>query len=92
MFLMPSPWLVTLLLMFNFSSSSLSSYMPVALFERYFLLIIFPSTILASGLVAKLIFGGVDRLEGEVQRERRFWGLLLAIALFMVVGILPKPL
>ena len=89
-FLVPSLWLVTLLLMFNFSSSSASSYMPVALFERYFYLIIFPSAILVSGFVVKLMFGSADPVQSEVQRERRFWGSLLAVALFVMGGYLTQ--
>jgi len=85
-FLIPSLWLVTLLLMFNFASSSLSSYMPLALFHRYFYLIIFPSIVLASGLIAKLVFEGVGTSQDEVQKERRFWGVLVAIALLLMGG------
>jgi 4-amino-4-deoxy-L-arabinose transferase-like glycosyltransferase len=82
-FLVPSLWLVGLLLMFNFSSTSVSSYMPAPLFHRYFYMIIFPSVVLAAGFVAKL----VERAEGdphEAWRERRFWGLLMAFVLLML--------
>jgi 4-amino-4-deoxy-L-arabinose transferase-like glycosyltransferase len=85
-FLIPSLWLVTLVLMFNFASSSLSSYMPVALFDRYFYPIIFPSIVLASGLIGKLIFGGGQAPVDDVQRERRFWGALVAGALLLTGG------
>jgi hypothetical protein len=86
LFLVPSLWLVTLLLMFNFSSTSLSSYMPLPLFNRYFCLIIFPSIVLASGLIGKLVFDRVETSQDEVQRERRFWGILVAIALILMAG------
>ena len=87
-FLIPSLWLVSLLLMFNFSSTSLSSYMPVALFHRYFYLIIFPSVVLVSGLIGKLVFEGPGAPPAVVQRERRFWGVLLAIILLLTGGYL----
>jgi len=84
--LVPSLWLVTLLLMFNFASTSLSSYMPIALFHRYFHMIIFPSVVLVAGLIGKLVFEGGEDSQEEVRRERRFWGALLAIGLVLVGG------
>jgi 4-amino-4-deoxy-L-arabinose transferase-like glycosyltransferase len=83
-FLIPSLWLIALVLMFNFSSSSLSTYMPLALFSRYFYLIIFPSIVLASGFIGKLVFEGVQPSPYEVQRERRFWGIWVAISLLLM--------
>lgn len=85
-FLIPSLWLGTLLLMFNFSSSSLSSYRPLPLFHRYFYPIIFPSIVLASGLISKLVFEGVKTSQDEVHRERRFWGILVVGALLLMGG------
>jgi 4-amino-4-deoxy-L-arabinose transferase-like glycosyltransferase len=83
-FLIPSLWLITLVLMFNFFSSSLTSYMPLALFDRYFYPIIFPSIVLASGLMGKLVFENPPTLPDEARRERRFWGSLVAITLALI--------
>ncbi len=85
-FAIPSLWLVTLLVMFNFSSTSFSSYVPMALFHRYFYLIVFPSTVLAAGLIGKLLFQGDAASGDEVHRERRFWGVALAGALLLAGG------
>ena len=83
-FLVPTLWLATLLVMFNFSSTSISAYMPMPLFHRYFWQIIFPSVVLASGLIGKLVFDGMGAPQNEAVRERRFWGLLMAVALLLV--------
>lgn len=82
-FLIPSIWLVTLLLMFNFASSSRASYSPLPLFERYFYPVIFPSVLVVSGLLGKLIFP--NKTENEIDKERRFWGGAL-IAFVLAVG------
>jgi hypothetical protein len=85
-FLVPSLWLVTLLFMFNFSSTSLSSYMPLPLFHRYFYLAIFPAVLLAAGLLGRLVFERGEELQDDARRERRFWGLLVGIALLLSGG------
>ena len=54
-FLLPGLWLTSLLLMFNFASSSTSSYVPLALFHRYVYLAFFPAIVLAAGLLWALI-------------------------------------
>jgi hypothetical protein len=72
--------------MFNFASTSLSSYMPVALFHRYFYMIIFPSVVVVSGLLSKLLFEGREPAREEVRKERRFWGATLAIAIVLVAA------
>ncbi|MDF0665638.1 MAG: glycosyltransferase family 39 protein [Nitrospira sp.] len=82
-FLIPSLWLITLLLMFNFASSSRAAYSPVPLFERYFYPVIFPSVLLVSGFLGKLIFP--DGSGQGIDRERRFWGGVL-ISFVLVVG------
>jgi hypothetical protein len=85
-FAIPSLWLVTLLVMFNFSSTSVSSYVPMALFHRYFYLIIFPSVVLSAGLIGKLLFQRDAGPDDAVRRERRFWGVALATALLLAGG------
>lgn len=86
-FLVPSLWLVTLCLMFNFSSSSLTSYMPLALYERYLYPIYFPAVVMTSGFLMKLTAWGESRNPDESverHREKLFWGVVLV--LFLGVG------
>lgn len=75
-FVIPSLWLLTLFLMFNCSSSSVASYSPLPLFNRYFYPILFPAILLTSGLLGKLIFHD-DETEGSIHGERRFWGAMV---------------
>jgi 4-amino-4-deoxy-L-arabinose transferase-like glycosyltransferase len=65
-FLLPSLWLVSLLAMFNFASSSSTSYMPLALYHRYVYPLAFPAALLVGGLVARQLPAIVSAL-----RERR---------------------
>lgn len=55
-FLIPALWLISLVLMFNFASSSTSSYIPLPLYLRYMYPMYFAAIILASGFIAKLLF------------------------------------
>jgi 4-amino-4-deoxy-L-arabinose transferase-like glycosyltransferase len=89
-FVVPSLWLVTVLLMFNFSSTSSASYMPLALFHRYFYLIVFPSVVLAAGLIGKLLFSGAASSSQDLHGERRFWGLMLACAILLMGAYLAQ--
>lgn len=89
-FLIPSLWLVTLLLMFNFASSSSTSYMPLALFHRYFYLIVFPSVVLAAGLMSKLLYDGVAGSSAELRGERKFWGYALGCAILLMGAYLSQ--
>lgn len=82
-----SLWLITLLFMFNFSSSSLSSYMPIALFHRYLYPICFPAILLASIFIDKLFisYGKIERNEPLI-RERFFWAIVIAVFTVVIGG------
>jgi hypothetical protein len=54
-FLLPSLWLWSLALMFNFASSSLSAYTPLVLFHRYVLPVFFAATIVSAGFLSRLL-------------------------------------
>jgi hypothetical protein len=54
-FLIPGLWLLSLVLMFNFASSSTKSYVPLALFHRYLYLAFFPSVVLVAGFLWNVI-------------------------------------
>jgi 4-amino-4-deoxy-L-arabinose transferase-like glycosyltransferase len=84
-FVLPSVWLITLLLMFNCSSSSVTSYSPLPLFNRYFYPILFPAIVLTSGLLGNLICHDHETA-GSIHRERRFWGVMLISFLVLIGG------
>jgi len=85
-FLIPSLWLLTLCFMFNFSTSHFSYYAPLALFERYLYPICFPAVILAAGFFNKLCFKEKQNASHGLERERLFWGMVLAVALILIAG------
>jgi 4-amino-4-deoxy-L-arabinose transferase-like glycosyltransferase len=80
-FLLPGIWLGTLVLMFNFSSSSTTTYMPLALFNRYLSPIFFPAIILVAGFLDRTISA-----RGPA-RSIRWAGLATAGLLTWVGGI-----
>lgn len=54
-FLVPGLWLVTLVLMFNFGSSSATEYLPLALYDRYMYLLFFPAIVMVAGFLARML-------------------------------------
>ena len=86
-YFIPSLWLITLIFMFNFSSSSTSSYTPLALFERYLYLIYFPAIVLTAGFIDKLLFNRKkEKNEDEIAKERFFWGAIIVLFFLLVAG------
>jgi 4-amino-4-deoxy-L-arabinose transferase-like glycosyltransferase len=85
-FLIPSLWLLTLCFMFNFSTSSFSSYTPLALYERYLYPIYLPAIVITAGFLVRLLFRESPETLGEVGRERLFWGVTLALMLSTIGG------
>ncbi len=85
-FLLPSLWLLTLCFMFNFSTSSFTSYTPLALFERYLYPIYLPAIVTTAGLLAGLLFRTPTESRDNAGRERLFWGVTLAVMLSTTGG------
>lgn len=83
-FLLPGIWFISLILMFNFASSTFESYRPLTpLAGRYLYLILFPAVILTAGFI-DVLAGRGSALQDELERERRFWGAVLSVGvLFM---------
>jgi 4-amino-4-deoxy-L-arabinose transferase-like glycosyltransferase len=54
--LLAAGWLWSLVLMFNFASTSTKSYIPLALFQRYLYPVFLPAVLLVAGFVAAAIF------------------------------------
>ena len=72
--LIPTLWLLTLMLMFNFMTSSFSSYKPLPTFARYLYPILLPSLMLSGGLIAALATSAGAR---EIVAERRLWACVV---------------
>jgi hypothetical protein len=70
-FVTPTIWLISLLVMFNFMTSSFSAYKPLPLLDhRHLYPIVLPSLVIVGGFLATLLMEDSD---GRVRRERRFW-------------------
>lgn len=79
-FLFPGLWFLSLAFIFNFGSSSLQFYRPLAIFDRYLYPLLLPAVILTAGLIDVLIpFRG--SMKQEIARERFFWGSIVAIVI-----------
>jgi hypothetical protein len=76
---LPILWLVSLMLMFNFMSSSFASYKPLVLdgFERYMYPLLLPSLILVGGFIAGLLVSVTDK--SKFQKERLVATVIIAI-------------
>jgi hypothetical protein len=85
-FLIPAVWFATLVLMFNFSSSSLTSYTPLILFDRYLFPILFPATILSAGFLGDLFSRKISNPDGNTHREKVFWGTAIILVLLLIAG------
>ena len=68
-------WFLSLVVMFNFGSSSLKVYQPIVLFDRYLYPVLLPAILLTSGFVAFLFSRNQSP---ELRRERIFWGTVLS--------------
>jgi len=83
-FLVPGLWLWTLVLMFNFGSSSTTTYMPLALFHRYLYPIFFPAVILVAGFLERTVFASSWRSAGEQLSPTRWLGLVAGACIALV--------
>ncbi len=75
-FVLPLIWLISLLLLFNFMTTSFSSYKPLPLMNRYLWPILLPSAVLLGNFLAALLAGDCDL---SLARERRFWAVVLMV-------------
>lgn len=73
-------WLVSLVLMFNFASSSFEHYRPLPTFERYLYPVLLPSVLLFAGYLARLL---ASKRDCPARTERVFWAWIL-IMVFVV--------
>ena len=85
-FFVPCIWFATLVLMFNFSSSSLKAYAPIVLFDRYLYPVMLPAVVITAGFFDNLFFHGKEDPNGIVHREKVFWGTLALAFLVLFCG------
>jgi len=84
-FLYPAIWLLSLCFMFIFSSTSFKHYAPLPLFTRYLYLICYTAVVITGGFIAKILFDRDSGTEAEI-KERRFWGITVAIMLLVFIS------
>jgi hypothetical protein len=77
-FVFPALWFLSLATVLNFMSSTLQSYRPLVLYDRYLYPLLFPGVLLTAGLLDVLIAPRQLRRH-EAYRERFFWGCLVAV-------------
>lgn len=72
-------WFITLLLMFNFMTSSFSSYKPLVIIDRYLYQLMLPAILVTAHFLAQLLREGGNR-------ESQFWGVVLLCGLLALSG------
>jgi Dolichyl-phosphate-mannose-protein mannosyltransferase len=85
-FIVPALWLWTLVLMFNFGSSSTRSYMPLALFERYMYPMFLPAVVVVAGFLARTVFARNEADGHSAPPMYRLVGVVTAVILLAVGG------
>jgi 4-amino-4-deoxy-L-arabinose transferase-like glycosyltransferase len=72
-------WLITLLLMFNFMTSSFSSYKPLVIIDRYLYQLMLPAVLVTADFLTRILQRGRTR-------ESQFWGLILLTGIVALSG------
>lgn len=81
-FLVPGTWFLFLIVMYNFGSSSFSSYKPLALvFPRYLSPLLFPAVIIPAGFLSDIFFSQKPATSKKHPGAIAF-GVLLAMLIF----------
>ena len=74
----------TLFIMFNFFTSSFTSYKPLPLLDRYFYPLCFIAVIALSGMISELLAPLMDKYDKIEGREKVFWGVLVSAVLIII--------
>jgi hypothetical protein len=74
-FLIPGLWLLALVLMFNFGSTSFAEYTPLPLYYRYMYPMYFPAIVLVAGLLERTLSSGFSLDFRPRSLARAAWGL-----------------
>jgi hypothetical protein len=77
-------WFLSLVFMFNFGSSSLKTYQPIVLFDRYLYPVLLPAILLAAWFISFLL---MPNQPAGLKRDRLFWGGVLATAILAASGL-----
>lgn len=78
----PAIWLVSLVVLFNFMTTSFESYKPLPLIPylaRYLSPLLFPSAVLCAGLLATLVLSEERKSRHRMVPSRRAGGLILLV-------------
>jgi hypothetical protein len=88
-FVISTIWLISLLVMFNFMTSSFTTYQPLPLLDRYLYPILLPCLVLVGGFLATLLVGDSDSGNSDyhVLAERRFWAMVLIVGFFGISAL-----
>ena len=86
-FTVPSLWLLTLLLIFNFASSSTTEYIPLSLYQRYLYPLFYPAMILVAGFLARTVFSQPIALK---RRRLMELGSGIIVALLILWAAVPN--
>ena len=90
-FAVPGAWLACLLLLFNFGSTSLSSYSPLVVHTLQIYLLLLPSVVVFAGFIVSLLPEDLRLLTRKgLTGERFFWAgamATLVCVVFLVQGI-----
>lgn len=78
-------WLLVLLFMFNFMSSSFDSYKPLAILDRYVYPLLLPATMITGAFLSQYLRAGANITAVRTQRLVPA-AILAGLALFMMVG------
>ncbi len=77
-------WFVSVVIMFNFGSSSLKAYQPIVLFDRYLYPVLFPAALLTAWFITVLF---TPHPTIQFQRERFFWGSIVSMSILAAFSL-----
>jgi 4-amino-4-deoxy-L-arabinose transferase-like glycosyltransferase len=84
-FFLPGIWMITLAFVYNFASTSFSSYTPLVMYHRNLHPIALPAVVLTAALIVRLLWSTSDASSDVQSRERFFWGAVVS-AIVIVTG------
>jgi 4-amino-4-deoxy-L-arabinose transferase-like glycosyltransferase len=80
-------WFISLLLMFNFMSSSFEAYKPLVLFDTYLYPIIFPAIMLCGWFIDRLLVGSTSLAYSKYINIICLFLIIISLTFFSIKGI-----